>query len=537
MSKFDKSATATARGPQGPVRTTDQPTPTAEGGAGWSRDVKSELFLLSVTNMVGERTFYETGKERDSRFATLVRQATAEDPDWTARLIRWLRAEANMRSASVVAAGEYVKAGGPHGRAVVASALQRADEPAEMLAYWTATYGRAVPKPVKRGVADAAVRLYNENAALKYDGLSRGFRMGDVIDLTHPSPSAPWQADLFRWLLDCRHNRPDPRLGESLQKIRAHMRLEGLTAGDRRTFILTGEFPEYGHVSVADTLAEAGMTWESLSGWLQGPMDAAAWTAVIPSMGYMALLRNLRNFDQAGVSDSVAQTVAARLADPEQVAKSRQFPLRFLSAFKAAPSLRWAWALEQAMQHSLVNVPSLPGRTLVLVDLSGSMWSSLSDRSELQRWEAAALFGFALGLRAQAADVYVYGTGRRRVDLPKAASLLPTIKGLPNMGGTDTFGTLAASYTGHDRTVILTDEQADTPGFSTAYGYGYANTADPETVLRGVRGPIYTFNLAGYKAAHLASGTDRITVGGLTDAGFRLIDLLERQRGTADWPF
>jgi hypothetical protein len=431
-----------------------------------------------------------------------------------------------MRSASVVAAAEYVKAGGPHGRAVVASALQRADEPAEMLAYWTATHGRAVPKPVKRGVADAAVRLYNENAALKYDGLSRGFRMGDVIDLTHPSPGAPWQADLFCWLLDHRHNRPEERLSDRLPKVRANRLLHMLSPDARRSYLAQPE-----------KLAEAGMTWESLSGWLQGPMDRQAWEAVIPSMGYMALLRNLRNFDQAGVSDQVAQAVAARLADPEQVAKSRQFPLRFLSAFKAAPSLRWAWALEQAVQHSLANVPSLPGRTLVLVDLSGSMWTSLSDRSELQRWEAAALFGFALGLRAEYADVYVYGTDRRRVDLPKAASLLPTVKGLSGMGGTDTFGTLARSYLDHDRVVILTDEQAHTPGFSASYGYGSSNTADPETVLRGVRGPIYTFNLAGYRAAHLAAGPMRVTVGGLTDAGFRLVDLLERQRGHADWPF
>ncbi len=74
-------------------------------------------------------------------------------------------------------------------------------------------------------------------------------------------------------------------------------------------------------------------------------------------MGYMALLRNLRNFDEAGVSDAVAGRVAERLADPAQVAKSRQLPMRFLSAYRAAPSLRWAWALEQAIAHALANVP------------------------------------------------------------------------------------------------------------------------------------------------------------------------------------
>ncbi len=526
MAKFDRLARTPTMA--GPVQTVDQPMPTAEGGAGWGRDTRSELFLLAVTNLVSEQTFYESGRQRDDRFVRLVHQATAEDPDWTARLIRWLRVEANMRSAAIVAAAEYAKAGGPNPRAVVASALQRPDEPGEFLAYWHAKYGRTLAGGKQRGVADAVVRLYDERAALKYDGASHAYRLGDVIDLTHPVPRAPWQSDLFRWLMDRRHNRDEPRTSERLEMIQARVSLDALPVAQRRA-MLSMSSPQI-------PLQTAGMTWESLSGWLQGPMDRQAWEAVIPSMGYMALLRNLRNFDQAGVTDAVAQTVAAKLADPEQVAKSRQFPLRFLSAYRAAPSLRWAWALEQAVQHSLANVPVLPGRTLILVDLSGSMWTTLSDRSDLQRWEAAALFGFALGLRAQFADVYVYGTDRQRVSLPKAGSLLPTIAGLTNMGGTDTFGAVATSYTGHDRVVILTDEQAHTPGFSASYGYGYSNTVDPDTVLAGIDKPIITYNLAGYRAAHLASGPNRVTVGGLTDAGFRMLDLLDR-RSRGEWPF
>lgn len=53
------------------------------------------------------------------------------------------------------------------------------------------------------------------------------------------------------------------------------------------------------------------------------------------------------------------------LADPERVAKSRQFPFRFLAAYNAAPSLRWSWAPEKALNASLSNVPSLPGRRSV----------------------------------------------------------------------------------------------------------------------------------------------------------------------------
>jgi hypothetical protein len=99
-----------------------------------------------------------------------------------------------MRSASLTGGLEAAlalrDAGLPGGRQIVDSVLQRADEPGEAPAYWTATHGRALPKPVRRGIADAAARLYNERSLLKYDTASHAFRFGDVLDLTHPSPGA-----------------------------------------------------------------------------------------------------------------------------------------------------------------------------------------------------------------------------------------------------------------------------------------------------------------------------------------------------------
>src|SRR5690606_14590517 len=134
-----------------------------------------------------------------------------------AGFLPWLRDEANLRTAPVVAALEAVKArldAGLDGgnRRLVASVLRRPDEPGEALAYWISTYGRAVPTPVKRGIADAVRRLYGERALVKYDTATRGFRFGDVLDLVHPAPdpAKPWQGDLFRHALDRRHRRDNP---------------------------------------------------------------------------------------------------------------------------------------------------------------------------------------------------------------------------------------------------------------------------------------------------------------------------------------
>lgn len=493
MSKFSQLPAAP---PTHVVRTTT-PAYTHEGGVGFSREARSELFLLAVTNMVREGTFYESAEVRDGRFAALIHQVAQDDPDWLGRFVPYLRDEMNLRSAALVMAAEYVKGGGPHGRGLVDAALQRADEPAEMLGYWYATHGRNLPAAIKRGVADAAVRLYTERAALKYDGASRGWRMGDVLDLTHPKPKAEWQSALFRYLIDRRHGR-DSEL-HNLPIVQA------VAAWDAGPSL---ELPE-------------GVTWERLAG--TRTMDAAAWEAVIPQMGYMALLRNLRNFDEAGVSDQTAAQVVARLSDPEQVSKSRQLPFRFYNAWANVPSVRWAAALEKGLELSLRNVPALTGRTLILIDLSGSMQDTYSTRAKGQRWQLASLFGVALAKRAEQAEVVAYSNHGLRVDIPPTASVLRAVESfgaLPGMfGGTSTFAVLSAAFSGHDRIVILTDEQAQDAG--------YTNLPDV---------PLYTFNLAGYAPAHMESGPNRYSFGGLSDAGFKVLEILEGRRN-GGWPF
>lgn len=499
---------------------------THEGGTGVLRGPKSELFVLAVANFVTQQTFYESGEERDDRFATLVRRLAVEDPEWTSGLLGWLRRDAHMRTASLVGAAEYVKARldagvetGPTNRRVVDSVLLRADEPGELLGYWTSTYGRNVPKPVKRGIADAVRRLYSAKSLLKYDTDSKGYRFGDVLNLVHatPDPAKAWQGELFRYALDRRHN-PDTALPpESSRTLAVHRALMELPVEERRA-VVSGP-------GGAARLAEAGMTWEALAGWLQGPMDAAAWEAVIPSMGAMALVRNLRNFDQAGVSDEVAAQVAARISDPEAVAASRQFPFRYLAAYRHAPSLRWAYPLDQALGHSLANVPALPGRTLILVDRSGSMWARLSDRSELNRADAAAVFGTAVAMRAAEADLVEFGTSSAPVPYRAGESVLKVLDRFGDLGGTHTTEAVRTHYKKHDRVLIVTDEQA-------AYSRDGAPTAQvPDHV------PVYTWNLAGYRVGHGPSGTGRRhTFAGLTDAAFRMVPLLEAGQ-TADWPW
>ncbi|MDG4820340.1 TROVE domain-containing protein [Asanoa sp. WMMD1127] len=521
MAKFNRFKVRTATGAS-PVKSAATPSGlTFEGAPGYARDQKSELFLLAVTNMVGEHTFYESAGDRDSRFAMLVREVAVADPAWTAGFLRWLRGDANMRSASLVGALEatraLVDAGKPGGRQLVASVLRRADEPGEALAYWMSRHGRAIPKPVKRGVADALATLYTEYGLLKYDTAGRGFRFADVLDLVHPTPTAPWQGDLFRLALERRHGRAEV-VRESLPMVAANAALRRAAATDPRALL------------DAERLRAAGMTWEDALSLAGDRLDKGElWSALAPGMGYMALIRNLRNFDQAGVPDEVAARVAARIADPAEVARSRQLPMRFLSAYRAAPSLRWAYALEQAIGHSLASVPELAGRTLVLVDTSGSMQATFSKDGTLRRWDAAVIFGVALAQRCASADVVSFSWGSKAFPVKRGESLLRAIERWQADGyfygeGTDTAGALRSHYARHDRVVVVTDEQA-------AYAGGLVDRAVPATV------PMYTWNLAGYRLGHAPSGSaNRHTFGGLTDQAFRMIGFLEAGTRCA-WPW
>lgn len=518
--------------------TEDEVAPvTAEGRKGGKRSAKSELYMTMIRNMVGEDNYYESGKDRDKRVRDLIKKVAAEadGPQWLARFVPYLRDTMNMRSASIVLAAETVHAllgkelpEGVNLRSVVDSAIIRADEPAEMLGYWKSRHTGTVPKPVKRGINDAINRVYHEKNALKYDGQSREIRMADVIELTRPTPKDDTQSRLFKWLIDRRHNREDISV-EGLPVIEQYTILQGIPQNERKDFLVNGP----------DVFKNAGMTWEMLSGWIGGAMDAKAWETIIPSMGYMALLRNLRNFEKAGISDKSRAFVINKLTDPEEVAKSRQFPFRFFSAYVNTESLQYSAAIETALDLSTKNIPALKGKTLVLVDLSGSMNSPISERSKVTNYQVGALFGAAMAARTGDVTLVGFGTTSAEFRVPKATSVLKLTETVTNrqrkgdLGyGTETFPSIQKHYDGHDRIVIFTDQQS----FGPNRGWGGGN-ASAHTFVDNLPIPIYNFDLGGYKTPQFDMGKDnRYEFGGFNDSAFTMLSLLE-QKVDVEWPF
>jgi hypothetical protein len=295
--------------------------------------------------------------------------------------------------------------------------IQRADELAEFLAIYWAEGRQPLSGQVKKGLA-AAFAKFDEYALAKYD---RGgaVRLRDVLFLSHAKPVDAAQATLWKRLAQNELAAPD--------------------------------------------------TWEvalSAAGRGDGVSKLEVWERLLAEhkLGALALLRNLRNMHEAGVrEDLVLPALAAMKTD-------RVLPFRFLAAARKAP--QWEEALEQAMFRCLAAQPTegraarLPGHTVLLVDVSGSMNYQLSQRSEMNRTDAA--YGLAILLREMAEKVTIYTFSNSAVRIParRGLALRDALEGSQAHQATYLGAALAKveadqDSAHYDRLVVITDEQAN----------------------------------------------------------------------------
>lgn len=537
MSKFNtgKPAPRAGKSPLVVVSARWPTDVTHTGGPAFTKSPKMELFTLGVNLLAGnEDTFHEKGKDRDSRFNDLCQTLAVEEPQWLFDFLTWLRNEGNIRTASVMGAVDAawarlhsstaVEADG-FNRKILASVPSRLDEVPELFAIWEKNHGKPFPAALKRGAGDALKRLLNQYSYQKYDAGNSPWRISDVIELAHVKPESPEQEELFRLAIADRHGSSYEYNSEVLDMIAANRALRKDAAKNPRVLL------------DPDRLKAAGFTWNnalSLAG--NAVPKGKLWDALLlsGSVGYMAMLRNLRNLEQAGISKESTEYVISRLTDPRAVARSRQFPYAFYLARREAQGSQWVHPLEVAFGLSVQNIPELSGRTLILIDQSGSMWAKMSGKSKMGRVEAATLYGIAVATKnAGNVDVYAYANYPARINVPAGASVLRLTEkygfnndnGLVTGGGTETAKCLAQTYEGHDRVKIFTDEQ------SFRYAHGGVSDQVPDTTW------LYSFDLAGYSKTDIPAGFGRrYQLGGLTDHTFKLPLLLESGHD-GKWPW
>lgn len=354
--------------------------------------------------LLWEDEFYEDGQTIADRIVELVAKVP---PDAVAALAVSAREEHHLRHAPLLLVSALAqRAGGKLVADTVAQVIQRADELSELVAIHARLNGvgphEVKPKlsaAMKRGLARAFLK-FDAYALAKYDRAGP-VKLRDVLFLTHPKPDSDERALLWRQLVEGKLTSPDTE----------EVALSG-GADKRETF---------------ERLIREG------------------------SLGYLALLRNLRNMAEAGCDpDLVEAAILARKG------AARVLPFRYVAAARACP--QFETAIDTALCEAIASLPALKGRTIVLVDVSGSMEARLSARSDLTRLDAAAALASIVN-------------GNLRVfTFSDAVVEVPPRRGMAGVDAISASQPHGSTYLGraiealnrekHDRLIVITDEQS-----------------------------------------------------------------------------
>lgn len=397
------------------LKLNDAARPRTHEGAPAARTTPEQALRRSVLScMLWEGEFYEDGVQIAGRIAELVPRVAAEK---VAALAVEARERMKLRHAPLLLVREMARHASHRGLVAetLTRVIQRADELSEFVAIYWAGGRQPLSAQVKKGLATAFCK-FDEYALAKYDRAG-AVRLRDVLFLSHAKPVDAAQADLWKRLAQNELVTPDT-WEVALSAVGRNEDAEAHVMNKRQA-------------------------WERL--------------LTERKLGALALLRNLRNMLHAGVDEELIRKGMASMKT------ERVLPFRFLSAAKHAPALEQE--LEQAMFRSLEGrTARLPGHTVFLVDVSGSMESAISHRSELRRSDAA--YGLAILLReiAEKVTIYTFSNEVRLVPARRGMALRDALDQSQAHGATYLGEALkkveAASRDNYDRLVIITDEQS-----------------------------------------------------------------------------
>lgn len=393
------------------LNTPKDPIHTHEGARAKHLSPELQLRRSVMACLLWEDQFYESGVEISTRISDLISKV---DPMKTWDIAVEAREKMKLRHIPLLLAREMARFEEIKVSGLLEKIIQRPDELTEFLAiYWKDDKKgeeRPLSAQVKKGLARAFAKFDHYQLA-KYNQ-DNEIKLRDVMFLVHPKAKSPEQQETFKKLADKTLEPPD--------------------------------------------------TWEvALSG---GADKKETFTRLIHegNLGALALLRNLRNMEQAGVEREVIRSgLQAMKVD-------RVLPFRFITAARHA--INWEPELEQAMFKCVEEKPRLEGRTALVIDVSYSMESEVSGRSEVSRMDAAC--GVAMIARELCSEVEVFTFSNQTVSVPprRGFPLRDAIVGSQEHSGTD-LGTAVTRVNGIqgtfiqgiDRIIVITDEQSRTP--------------------------------------------------------------------------
>jgi len=432
------------------------------GGHGMAAAVQSNIALLRravLANLLWEDIAYMDGKSVADEIKRLIPLCKAEDVYNLAREARLLQ---KLRHTPLFIAVEMCKydATRQYVDKLLPEIITRTDMLTDFVAIYWKENGNGAPicNKAKKGLAEA-FHNFNEYKLAKYDRDAE-IKLRDVMFLCHPRPTNAYEEALYK--------------------------------------------------KVADRTLEIPDTWEvSLSA---GKDKKATWERLITEgkLGGKAMLMNMRNMKEASVDRYIIDEGLKNLNG------TMLLPLDFLKAANYAPEFKSQ--ISEAMVNSYKNLPKLPGRTLFIVDISGSMHSGISGKSEFNRMQVAEAMAMLAANQCERCEIVATAGNdwtrvhaSQRIEYPeKGFGLMTQINDLYNkLGGGGIFTRQCLEWCesqpwfgkGFDRVIVFSDSQdCDDVNKRTPKPFGkYNYICDVSAHTRGInyRG-VWTAEISGW---------------------------------------
>ncbi|MES2703646.1 MAG: TROVE domain-containing protein [Bacteroidota bacterium] len=476
-----------------------------EGAKAYAMTPEAELYAAVATAGLSD-TFYEKSDTRVARIQELMQKTDAE---YVAKLAVYTRTQMNLRSVPLVLAVELAKqnSGNPVVSKAVAGVVRRADEISELLAYYQLANNRTgtkrlnrLSRQVQKGLAES-FNKFDEYQFAKYDRATE-VTLRDALFLVHPKAKDEGQQAVFN------------KIAKKELAVPYTWETELSALGQAE------------HTSAEEKQAALKAKWEAL-------IDSS-------KIGYMALLRNLRNIINAGVSPTHINKVCLLLADAKAVAGSKQLPFRFLAAYREVLQLSSDYssmvltALELAVLASAQNIKGFGETTSVLIacDVSRSMQNPVSAKSKILHYDIALMLGMLLQSRCKRVVTGMFGDTWKVINMP-GRSVLGNVQEYYKREGEVGYATngylviddLIKRNVKIDKVMLFTDCQLwnnQAHSASLERSWNTYKAMHPAAKL-------YLFDLAGYGNTPLSiQRNDVFIVAGWSDKIFEVLEAIEQ---------
>lgn len=477
-----------------------------EGAEAYAMTPAMELYSTVVTASLSDQ-FYEGNAEKLNRIRLLMAK---NDPAFIAKLAVYAREKMYLRSIPMVLAVELARQHTGDGLVgkMVSRVVQRADEITELLAYYTLANKRQetkqlhkLSKQVQKGLS-AAFNKFDEYQFAKYNRKA-AITLRDALFIVHPKAKDEAQQQLFN------------KIAKQELAVPFTWETQLSAAG------------QYKYDSPAAKTMAFKTIWEQL-------IDSG-------QLGYMALLRNLRNMLQADISAAHIQKVCDLLGDTQAVQRAKQLPFRFLAAYRELPAhgatAKLREALEKAVQASVCNMKGFDGNTKIVIacDVSGSMQRPVSAKSKVLAYDIGLMLGMLLQYKCDHVIAGMFGNYWKEVEMP-GKNVLANVQEFYKREGE-----VGYSTNGHDvlRSLIKRNYKADKVMFFSdlqmwnSNGNPHADSfrqawADYKTRVAPAA-KLYLFDLMGYGQAPLnILENDVYLIAGWSDKVFDVLEALEK---------